>query len=103
LIVGIAECAKYVRPDIKIVGVEAEGSACLTSALKRKKRVALNREKLDLFADGVSGAQVGKEPFKIARYCVDSMVTINTDKICPAIKKFLKIHAPWRSLQVLKR
>ena len=27
---------KYVCPDIKIVGVEAEGSACLTLALERK-------------------------------------------------------------------
>ena len=86
LIAGIAAYAKYVRPDIKIVGVEAEGSACLTLALERKKRVALNSEKLDLFADGVSVAQVGKEPFKIARYCVDSMVTVNTDEICAAIK-----------------
>ena len=51
-----------------------------------RKRVALNSEKLDLFADGVSVAQVGKEPFKIAKHCVDSMVTVNTDEICAAIK-----------------
>jgi len=42
---------------------------------------------LDLFADGVSVALVGKEPFKIARQCVDSMVTVNTDEICAAIKE----------------
>ena len=42
---------------------------------------------MDLFADGVSVALVGKEPFKIARQCVDSMVTVNTDEICAAIKE----------------
>jgi threonine dehydratase len=86
LIAGIAAYVKYLAPQTKIIGVEAEGSACLTAALAAGRRVRLPFETLDLFADGASVAQVGKETFRIARRCVDTTVTVNTDEICAAIK-----------------
>ena len=86
LIAGIAAYVKYLRPRTRIVGVEAEGSACLAAALKAGRRVRLSYDTLDLFADGVSVAQVGREPFKIVRNCVDSAVTVSIDEICAAIK-----------------
>src|SRR5262249_24063481 len=33
LISGIGAYVKYLRPDVKIIGVEAEGSACMAAAL----------------------------------------------------------------------
>ena len=86
LIAGISAYVKYLSPTTRIVGVEAEGSACLAAALKAGRRVILPYESLDLFADGVSVAQVGKEPFKVARHCVDEVIVANTDEICAAIK-----------------
>lgn len=86
LIGGIAVYVKYLRPDVKIVGVEAEGSACLQAALQKGRRVKLPFESLDLFADGVSVAQVGKENFAIARKYVDEVVTVSIDEICGAVK-----------------
>ncbi len=86
LIAGIAVYAKYLRPATRIIGVEAEGSACLAAALRAGKRVCLPYDTLDLFADGVSVAQVGREPFKIARACVDGVVTVTVDEICAAVK-----------------
>ncbi|MCY4566326.1 MAG: pyridoxal-phosphate dependent enzyme, partial [Gammaproteobacteria bacterium] len=86
LIAGIAAYVKYLRPRTRIIGVEAEGSACLAAALEAGSRVRLPYDPLDLFADGVSVAQVGREPFKIARSCVDSVVTVSIDEICAAIK-----------------
>lgn len=86
LIAGIAAFVKYLHPQTKIIGVEAEGSACLSAALKAGRRVRLPYETLDLFADGVSVAQVGKEPFKVARRYVDQVVTVTTDEICAAVK-----------------
>ena len=44
------------------------------------------KETLDLFADGVSVAQIGKETFKVARHYVDAVVTVSTDEICAAVK-----------------
>jgi threonine dehydratase len=86
LIAGIAAYVKYLRPQVKVIGVEAEGSACLAAAMKAGRRVRLPYETLDLFADGASVAQIGKETFKIARKYVDGVVTVTTDEICGAIK-----------------
>ncbi|MDA1073225.1 MAG: threonine ammonia-lyase, biosynthetic [Proteobacteria bacterium] len=86
LIAGIGAYVKYLAPKVRIIGVESEGSACLSAALKAGRRVKLPYETLDLFADGVSVAQVGKENFKVARACVDQVITVSTDEICAAIK-----------------
>ncbi len=86
LIAGIGAYVKYLRSDVKVIGVEAEGSACMAAAMRAGRRVRLRDEDLDLFADGVSVAQVGKEPFRIARRCVDTVLTVNSDEICAAIK-----------------
>ncbi|MBN2844206.1 MAG: threonine ammonia-lyase, biosynthetic [Sedimentisphaerales bacterium] len=85
LIAGIAAYVKYLRPEIKIIGVEAEDSACLKAALTAGKRETL--DKVGIFADGVAVAQVGQEPYRIARELVDEVVTATTDEICAAIKE----------------
>ena len=84
LISGIAVYAKFVRPDIKIIGVEPDDADCLNQALKANKRVILKQ--VGLFADGVAVKQIGKETFRLARLFVDEVITVNTDEICAAIK-----------------
>jgi len=84
LIAGIAAYIKFVRPEIKIIGVEPEDSDCLYQALKAKKRVMLPQ--VGLFADGVAVRQVGEEPFRIAQQYVDDVIRVSTDEICAAIK-----------------
>ena len=84
LIAGIAAYVKFVRPEVKIIGVEPEDSDCLNKALKAGRRVALKQ--VGLFADGVAVKQIGKETFHIAHHYVDEVVTVDTDEICAAIK-----------------
>ncbi len=84
LLAGIAIYTKFVRPDIKIIGVEPSDSDCLNQALKAKERVVLNQ--VGLFADGVAVKQIGVEPFNIAQKYVDEIITVSTDEICAAIK-----------------
>jgi len=84
LIAGIAAYVKFLRPEIKVIGVEPEDSDCLYQALKAKKRVLLPQ--VGLFADGVAVRQVGEEPFRIAREHVDELIRVSTDEICAAIK-----------------
>jgi len=86
LIAGIAAYVKYLYPKTRVIGVEAQGSACMHAALKAGRRVKLPEESLDMFADGVSVAQAGKETFKIARRYVDEVVVVSVDEICAAIK-----------------
>jgi len=84
LIAGIGSYIKYLRPDIKVIGVEAEDSACLKAALENGRRVKLKHT--GIFADGVAVSQIGKEPFRIAKQCVDEVITASSDEICAAIK-----------------
>ena len=84
LIAGISAYLKYLRPEIKVVGVEFEESACLDAALKAGQRVTLSQA--GLFADGVAVAQIGEETFRICQECVDEVITVTADEICAAIK-----------------
>lgn len=84
LIAGIAAYIKYLRPEIKVIGVEPNDSNCLQAALKAGKRVTLTQ--VGLFADGVAVAQIGKEPFNICKKYVDEVITVSTDEICGALK-----------------
>ncbi|MEC9284601.1 MAG: threonine ammonia-lyase, biosynthetic, partial [Pseudomonadota bacterium] len=86
LIAGIAAYVKYLKPRVKIIGVEASGSDCLNQALIAGRRVRLRTEGMDLFADGASVAQVGNRPFQIARHHVDQVIVVTTDEICAAIR-----------------
>lgn len=86
LAAGVAAYVKYVSPSTRIIGVEAEGSACLAAALQAGRRVTLRRETLDIFADGVSVAQVGKENFRVLAPLIERVVTVDTDAICAAVK-----------------
>lgn len=86
LIAGITAFVKYLYPDTRIIGVEPQGSHSLHAALAARRRVRLPADKLDLFADGVSVAQTGRENFKIARQYVDEVVIVSVDEICAAIK-----------------
>lgn len=84
LVAGVAAYVKYVRPEIRVIGVEAEDSACLKAAMAAGSRVVLDH--VGLFADGVAVAQVGENTFEVARHYVDEVITASTDEICAAIK-----------------
>lgn len=84
LIAGIAAYVKYLRPEVKVIGVEPNDAACLHAALKAGERVIL--EQVGIFADGVAVRQIGRLPFEIARNSVDEVLLVNTDEICAAIK-----------------
>jgi len=84
LIAGIAAYTKYLYPQIKVIGVEPDEAPSMYYALQKQRRIKLPQ--VGIFTDGVAVRQVGKEPFRIARQCVDEVIVVNTDEICAAIK-----------------
>ncbi|MCW8936053.1 MAG: threonine ammonia-lyase, biosynthetic [Gammaproteobacteria bacterium] len=84
LIAGMAAFIKYLRPEVRVIGVEPADAACLAAAMEKKRRVILSH--VGLFADGVAVKQIGRETWRIARQVVDEVITVNTDEICAAIK-----------------
>ncbi len=84
LLAGIAAYIKAVRPEIKVIGVEAKDSEAMTESLKQGHRVVL--EQVGLFADGAAVKQVGEHTFALAQQFVDEMIVVDNDAICAAIK-----------------
>lgn len=84
LLAGMSVYLKQLRPDIKVIGVEAEDSACLKAAMEAGKPIDLAQ--VGLFADGVAVKRIGENTFNlIKRYC-DEVITVSTDEICASIK-----------------
>ena len=84
LISGVAAYIKRLRPETKIIGVEAVDADAMTQSLKAGKRVRLKQ--VGLFADGAAVKYVGEETFRLCQQYVDEMVCVDTDAICAAIK-----------------
>ncbi len=84
LAAGVAVYAKFLRPDVKVIGVEPEEAASMAAAIAAGERVVLNQ--VGLFADGVAVRQAGEETFRLCRELLDGVVTVGTDEICAAIK-----------------
>lgn len=84
LIAGVATYVKFLRPEIKIIGVEPDDAASMYEALKQGERVMLDQ--VGIFADGVAVRQVGEETFRLARLWVDEVIVVSTDEICAATK-----------------
>ncbi len=84
LIAGIATYVKALRPEIKVIGVEAKDAEAMTESLKLGHRVML--EQVGLFADGAAVKQVGEHTFKLCQQFVDEMIVVDNDAICAAVK-----------------
>ena len=84
LIAGIAAYVKQLRPETKIIGVEAEDAEAMTKSLALGQRVMLDQ--VGLFADGAAVKQVGEETFRLCQAYVDEMIVVDNDAICAAIK-----------------
>jgi threonine dehydratase len=84
LLAGMAVYLKQLRPDIKIIGVEAQDSACLQAAFTAGKPVDLAH--VGIFADGVAVKRIGEQTFALIKHFCDEVITVNSDEICAAIK-----------------
>jgi threonine dehydratase len=84
LISGVAAYVKAVRPEIKIIGVQAVDSDAMSRSLAAGRRVELSE--VGLFSDGTAVRLVGKETFRLCRLYVDEVITVDTDALCAAIK-----------------
>jgi threonine dehydratase len=80
----VAVYAKFLRPEVKVIGVEPEDAASMAAALSAGERIILNQ--VGLFADGVAVRQAGEETFRLCRELLDGVITISTDEICAAVK-----------------
>ena len=84
LAAGIAVLIKQLMPDVAVIGVEHEESACLAAALDVAGPVTL--ERVGLFAEGVAVRRIGEETFRLCSALLDDVVTVSSDETSAAVR-----------------
>ena len=79
LLAGIAAAVKPQRPEVHLVGVQAEGAAAYPSSLKAGRPTAL--ETMATMADGIAIGRPGDVPFATVTELVDDVVTVGEDRL----------------------
>jgi threonine dehydratase len=88
LVAGVALAIKAHRPDVRVIGVQAEGAAAYPASLKAGGPVALTS--MSTMADGIAVACPGTVPFaEIAKH-VDDMITVSEESISQALVLLLE-------------
>lgn len=88
LISGIATAVKSMKPDVKVVGVEASGAASAKLALKEGKPAKLGS--VSTLADGIAVKQIGEITFPIIQKYVDEVVEVDEDEIAASVLMLLE-------------
>jgi threonine dehydratase len=83
LISGIGFIIKHLKPECKIIGVQAAGAASMYEAVKCGENKCLAF--VDTFADGIAVKTPGDNTFKEVNKYVDEIVTVADDEIAAAI------------------
>jgi threonine dehydratase len=83
LLSGIAIAVKARRPDVRVVGVQAEGAAAYPASLKAGRPVKL--ESMSTMADGIAVGLPGEVTFTAVRDLVDEIVTVSEASLSRAV------------------
>ncbi|MEU6481934.1 threonine ammonia-lyase [Streptomyces sp. NPDC047017] len=83
LAAGIAVAVKALRPDVRIVGVQAAGSAAYPPSLAAGRPVAI--EHPTTMADGIRVGRPGDVPFGLVEELVDEVRTVGEDQLSAAL------------------
>ncbi|MEU4655263.1 threonine ammonia-lyase [Streptomyces sp. NPDC023723] len=83
LAAGIAVAVKELRPEVRVVGVQAEGAAAYPPSLAAGRPVALAHPAT--MADGIRVGRPGDVPFRIVGDLVDEVRTVTEDQLSAAL------------------
>lgn len=80
---GVALAAKQIKPNIQIIGVEAERSPSMFESIKAGKIIELSSA--NTFADGIAVRKPGEINFEIVKKYVDNIITVSEEEMKSAI------------------
>ncbi|MER6538318.1 threonine ammonia-lyase [Streptomyces sp. 900105755] len=83
LAAGIAVAVKAVRPDVRIVGVQAAGAAAYPPSLAAGRPVTVANPAT--MADGIRVGRPGDVPFALVEELVDEVRTVSEDQLSAAL------------------
>ncbi len=81
---GVSTWLKIHYPDIKVIGVEAEGQASMKASMDAGKPVCL--DEVDTFCDGTAVREPGKLCFKICSETLDDIIVVKNEEVSSAVE-----------------
>ena len=88
LISGVAVAIKEQLPDVRVVGVQAEGAASAAKSLEAGEVTEI--DSVDTIADGIATRSVGEETLAVMQEYVDEVVTVDDREIALALTLLLE-------------
>ncbi|WSB38592.1 threonine ammonia-lyase [Streptomyces scopuliridis] len=83
LAAGIALAVKSLRPDIRVIGVQAAGAAAYPPSLAAGRPMVV--ESPQTMADGIKVGRPGDIPFQLVQELVDEVRTVSEDELSSAL------------------
>lgn len=83
ILAGIATAIKSIKPEVKVIGVEAAGAASMTEALAKGECCDITA--CSTIADGIAVRRVGCKTLELVKQYVDEVVTVSEEEIVQAI------------------
>ena len=90
LISGVSLAAKSLNPNIKMVGVQAEGAPSMALSIQNDKICTL--DSVNTIADGISVKTPGRKTFEIVREYVDEIITVSESDIVDSFLLLVEKH-----------
>ncbi len=88
LIAGISVAVKEVRPEVRVIGIEAAAAASAKASREAGRVVQIAHS--DTLADGIATKRIGDLTFPIIERHVDDLVSVGEDAIAAAILLLLE-------------
>ena len=88
LISGVSVAIKEQLPDVRVVGVQAEGAASAAKSLEAGEVTEI--DSVDTIADGIATRSVGEETLEVMAEYVDEVVTVDDREIALALTLLLE-------------
>lgn len=88
LISGVAYAIKSIKPECKVIGVQAAGAASMY--VSRKNGAPTELSSVSTIADGIAVKKPGDLTFELCSKYVDDIVTVSEDEIASAILKLME-------------
>lgn len=83
LVAGIGTAIKALRPDVRVIAVQAEGAAAIPASLAHGSPLPL--ESMSTMADGIAVGRPGDVPFQAIQSYVDEVITVSEESLSKAL------------------
>lgn len=90
LATGVSTLAKMLKPNIKIIGVEPAGAACMKASLKNAKVTTLPH--VNTIADGTAVQTPGSKIFPYIQKNLDDIITVEDEELVVAFLDMVENH-----------